>query len=122
MELRVCRTYGARQLGLREPTDSFVQFISKLDRKHCRMLLGFLTRHVNLQYMLHKMRRAKTPLCRRYGVEKGTSAHSLSECVALEKIRIHTYGFTMDSEKVQETRMRTIVDRGKESELLNSPL
>ncbi len=29
--------------------------VSKLDRKHCRMLVGLLTRHINLQYMLHKM-------------------------------------------------------------------
>ncbi len=37
---------------------------SPLDRKHCRMLVGLLTGHINLQYMLHKIRRAKTPHAR----------------------------------------------------------
>ncbi len=29
--------------------------ISKLDRKHCRMLVGLLMESISLQYMLHKM-------------------------------------------------------------------
>ncbi len=36
--------------------------LSKLDRKHCRMLIGLLTGHISLQYMLHKMRRATTSI------------------------------------------------------------
>ncbi len=44
---------------LEGPTDRYVQFISKLDRKYCRMLVGVL------QYMLHKMKKAKTPSCRK---------------------------------------------------------
>ncbi len=56
-EWKVCEKYGTRQSHLVGSTDSYVQFISKLDRKHCRMSVGPLTRHINLQYMLHKMRR-----------------------------------------------------------------
>ncbi len=41
-------------------------FNSKLDRKHCRMLVGLLAGHI-LQYMLHKMRE-KTSLCRKGNV------------------------------------------------------
>ncbi len=41
------------------------------------MLVGLLTRRINLQYMLHKMRRAKTPLCRRCDAEKEISVQIL---------------------------------------------
>ncbi len=48
-EWRVCEGYGISQLCPEGPTDMYVQLISKLDRKHCRMLVGFLTRHINLR-------------------------------------------------------------------------
>ncbi len=70
------------------------------------MLIGLRTRHFNLQYMLHKMRRAKTPSCRRCGAEKETSVHILCECPVLEKVRIGTLGFTrMDPERIKEARL-----------------
>ncbi len=72
-EWGICERYGTSQLCLEGPTDRYVQFISKLDRKHSRMLLGLLTGHINLQYMLYKMRKAKTPSCRRCGAEKEIS-------------------------------------------------
>ncbi len=56
-EWKVCEKHGTSQPCWGGPTDTYVQFISKLDRKHCRMLVGLLTRHINLQYMQHKMRR-----------------------------------------------------------------
>ncbi len=52
-----------------------VQFISKLDRKHGRILAGLLTKHINLHYMLHKMRRAMNPSCWKCGAEKEMSEH-----------------------------------------------
>ncbi len=101
----------------------FVQFISKLGRKYCRLLVGLLIRHVNLQYMLHKMRRAKTSSCRRCGAEKETSEHILCECPVLEKVRMQTLGFArMDPEQIKETRLSGIVALGKGAGLLNSPL
>ncbi len=48
----VCKKYGTSQLCLEGPTDRYVLFISKLDRKHYRMLVGLLTGHINLQCML----------------------------------------------------------------------
>ncbi len=54
---------------------------SELDKKHCRMLVGLLTGHINLQYMLHKVRRTRTPSCRRCAADKETSVH----CLANEK-------------------------------------
>ncbi len=95
------RQYSS-QLCLEGPTDGYVQFISKLDRKHCRMLIELLTGHINLQYMLHKMRRAKIPSCRRCGAEKETSVHILCECPVLEKVRMQTLGCTrMDPEQIR---------------------
>ncbi len=61
IEWKVCEKYGTSQLCLEGITNRYVQFISKLDRKHCRMLVGLLTGHINLQYIQHKMRRTKTP-------------------------------------------------------------
>ncbi len=105
------------------PIDRYVQFISKLDRKHCRMLVGLLTGHINLQYMLHKMRRAKTPSCRRCGAEKETLVHILCECLLLEKVRMQTLGFArMDPEQIKEASLSCIVALGKRTELLNSSL
>ncbi len=57
------------------------------------MLVGLLTGHINLHYMLRKERRAKTSSCRRCGTEKETSVHILCECTVLEKIRMQTLGF-----------------------------
>ncbi len=73
------------------------------------MLVGLLTGHINLQYMLHKMRRAKTPSCRRCGVEKETLVHILCERPVLEKGRMQTLGCTrMDPEQIKEVRLSGI--------------
>ncbi len=67
-------------------TNGYVQFISKISRKNCIMQVGLLTRHISLQYMLHKMRRAKTPSCRRCSADKETSVYILCKYPVLEKI------------------------------------
>ncbi len=86
------------------------------------MFVGLLTGHINLQYMLHKMRRAKTPSCKRCGVEKETLVHILCECPVLEKVRMQTLGFAMtDPEQIKEARPNGIVTLGKGAGLLNSP-
>ncbi len=79
MEWRVWERYETSQLFLEGPIDRYryVQFMSKLDRKHCRMLVEQLTQHINLYYMMHTMRRAKTPSCKRSGAEMETLAHIL---------------------------------------------
>ncbi len=86
------------------------------------MLIGLPTRHINLQYMLHKMR-TKTPSCRRCGVEKETSVHILCECLVLEKVRMQTLSFArMDPEQISKARLSEIVALVKGAGLLNSPL
>ncbi len=113
-EWRVCEKYGTSQLFLQRPTNGYVQFISKLYRKHCRMLVGLLTGHTNRHHMLHRMRRARIPSCRRYVTEKETSAHVLGECRELERIRIQTLGFArMDPGQEKEARLSSVVTCGK---------
>ncbi len=69
-EWKIYKRHDTRQICSKRTTDRFVHFISKLDRKKDRMLISLLTKHINLQYMLHKARRVKTPLCRRRSSEK----------------------------------------------------
>ncbi len=72
--------------------------------------------------MLHKMRRVKTPSCRRYGAEKETMVPILYECPALKKLRMQTLDFArMDLEQIKEARLSGIVTFGKGAGLLNSP-
>ncbi len=124
MEWKVCERYGTSQLFLEGLTERYVQFISKLYRKHCRMLVGLLTGHINLHYMLRKMRSAKIPSCRRCSAEKEMSEHILCECLVLKKIRMHcTLGFArMDPNRIKEARLSSIVVCVKRPGLLNSPL
>ncbi len=87
------------------------------------MLVGLLTERINLQYMLHKMRRAKTPSCRRCDAEKEMSVHILCECPVLEKVRMQTLGFArMDPKQIKEAWLSVIVPLGKGAGFLNSPL
>ncbi len=73
--------------------------------------------------MLHKMRRANSPSCRRCGAEKKTAVHILGECVVLEKVRMQTLGFArMDPEQIKEARLSGIVALSKGAGLLNSLL
>ncbi len=66
------------------------------------MLVGLLTGHVNLQYMLHEMRIAKTPLCGKRDAEKEISVHKLCKCPVLEKVRMQTLGFArMNPEQIR---------------------
>ncbi len=87
------------------------------------MLVELPTGHINLQYLLYKMRRANPPpSCRRCGAEKETSVHILCECPVLEKVRMQTLCFTrMDPEQIKEARLSGIMALGKRVRLLNNP-
>ncbi len=79
------------------------------------MLVGVLTGNINQQYMLHKMRRAKTPSCRRYGAEEETSVHIRCQCSMLEKVSMQTLEFArMDPEQIKEATLSVIVALIKE--------
>ncbi len=64
--------------------------------------------------MLHKVRRTKTPSCRRCGAEKETSVHILCECRMLEKVKMQILSFAMmDPEQIKEAKLSGIVALGK---------
>ncbi len=87
------------------------------------MLVGLLTGHINLHYMLHKMRRAKNSSYRRCDTENETLEHILCKCLVLEKIRTQTLVFaSMDLDQIKEARQSSIVSLGKGAALLNSTL
>ncbi len=87
------------------------------------MLVGLLTEHINLHYMLHKMRKAKNPLCRRCDAEKEMSENILCECLVLEKVRMQTLGFArMDPNQIKDARLSSIAALGKGTGQLNSSL
>ncbi len=71
------------------PTDRYIQFIGKLDKRHCRLLIELPIGYINLAYILPKMRKSKTPyICRRCSAEKEMLVHILYEYPALETISI----------------------------------
>ncbi len=86
-------------------TDRYVQFIGKLDRKHCRMLLGLLTGNINRQYiMLQRLRKTKAPLCRKCGTEKETLVQVLCECpnARVEKDKDADLGFCSNGSRINK--------------------
>ncbi len=86
------------------------------------MLVGLLTEHINLHYMVHQIRRAKNASCRKCGAGKETLEHILRDCLVLEKIRMQTLGFArMDPDQIKEARLISIVAFGKGDGLPNSP-
>ncbi len=67
-------------------TGRYIQYINKLNRKHCRTRVGLFTRYTDLSYTLHKMRRVKSPSCRKCGAGKETGVSHA------EKVRRKTLG------------------------------
>ncbi len=79
------------------------------------MLVGFLTGHIHLYSMLHKMRRAKTTHVEDV-VQKRKRRYTFYVNVRHWKrsFRIQTLGFArMDLDQVKEARLSSIVVLGK---------
>ncbi len=55
-EWKVYEKYATSQLCLKRSTNMYVWFISELDRKHCKMLIGILTRTVSENSFMRKIR------------------------------------------------------------------
>ncbi len=99
------------------------EFVWKLNRKHCRMLARLLTRHVDMNYMLHKMETVKSPSSRKCGAEKETSVYILRECSALERVRRKTLGRArMEPDQIKEVRLSRIIALSKGARILYGPL
>jgi len=67
-----------------------------------KVVTGLLTEHNTLRKHLHLLRLLDSPLCRRCGVKKETSAHILYKCEALASLR-HAYlgTFFLESEDIK---------------------
>jgi len=100
-----------RQAGelISEPClGSRARFLS-FNRTQSRAVTGLLTGHYTLRRHLHLLGLMDSPLCRRYGVEKETSAHILCECEALASLR-HAYlgSFSLEPEDIKSISLGAI--------------
>ncbi|XP_043485245.1 uncharacterized protein LOC122513076 [Leptopilina heterotoma] len=64
----------------------------KLDKIRVRTVVRLLTGHGLLNYHQHKIGRQVSPMCRLCGESNETSSHILSECPALARIRLSSWG------------------------------
>ncbi len=71
------------------------------------MLAGLLTGHTNLRYMLHKMRKEKSPPYKKCGAEKETLVHILCECPALQRMWRKPLGKAwMELDRIKEVKAK----------------
>jgi hypothetical protein len=79
------------------------------NREQSRVVIGLLTGHNTLRRHLHIMWLVDSPLCRKCGAAKETSAHVLCECEALATLRhIYLGSFFLDPENVSDLSLRAI--------------
>ena len=79
------------------------------NRTQSRVVIGLLTGHNTLRRHLHLMELTNSPLCRRCGVEEGTSAHILCECEALASLRqVDLSSFLLDPEDIKSLSLGAI--------------
>jgi hypothetical protein len=90
----------ARELILGPCQGTRVRFLS-FNRTQSRVDTGLLTGHNTLCRHLHLMGLMDSPLCRKYGVEEETSAHTLCQREALASIRhVHLGSFFLEPEDI----------------------
>ena len=84
------------------------------NRTQSRAVTGLLTGHNTLRRHLHRIGLSNSPLCRRFGVEDETSAHSLCECEALASRR-HVYldSFFLEPKDIKIISLGAIWKPGK---------
>ncbi len=87
---------------LEKAQPTYVQFFNWLYRKHRKLLVTLTYDACSI-----KMRRVKTPSCRKCDAEKETFVHILCECLALEKDRTESLGRAqMDLDELKKMRQR----------------
>ncbi len=102
-EWKNCRRCRTSHLCLEGLNDRYVRFMSKLDRKHCRMLAWLLTRYINLQYMPHNGE-SKNSLVRKMRCRKrniGAYSMWISDGKSID-YSIDTHHNTFDTWKTHE--------------------
>jgi len=84
------------------------RFLS-FNRTQSRAVIGLLTGHNTLRRHLHLLGFLDNPLCRRCGMEEGTSAHILCDYEALSSLR-HAYlgSFFLEPEDIKSISLGAI--------------
>ncbi|XP_043480435.1 uncharacterized protein LOC122510089 [Leptopilina heterotoma] len=83
----------------------------KLDKIRVRTVVRLLTGHGLLNYHQHKIGRQVSPMCRLCGESNETSTHILSECPALARIRLCSWGQAIiDPKQVSNLSIVEILD------------
>ena len=79
------------------------------NRTQSRAVTGLLTGHNTLRRHLYVLRLLDSPLCRKCGVTRETSAHVFCECEALASLR-HAYlgSFLFEPEDIKSLGLETI--------------
>jgi hypothetical protein len=72
------------------PSPTTETWLLSFNRMQFRIVTGLLAGHKTLRRHLYIMGLNDSPLCRRNGAERGTSAHVLCQCEPLTTLR-HTY-------------------------------
>ena len=82
--------------------------IFSLNTTHFRVVLGLLTGHNTMRRKYYLMGLTSSPLCRRCGAEKETSAHTLCECENLVSLR-NTYlgSFPLHQEEINPSKTKS---------------
>jgi hypothetical protein len=85
------------------------------NKTQSRVVIGLPTGHSTLRRHLHLMGLNNSPLCRSCGAEDETSAHILSECVALASLR-HVYlgSYVLDPQDIKSLSLAAIWNLVKE--------
>jgi hypothetical protein len=95
-----CTQRQARDFILGPDLDAKAKLMS-FNRTRSRVVIGLLTGHNTLRRHLHLLGLTDSPLCRRCGVEEGTSAHILCECEALASLRHVHLGSFLEPEDIR---------------------
>ncbi|XP_043483540.1 uncharacterized protein LOC122512001 [Leptopilina heterotoma] len=83
----------------------------KLDKIRVRTVVRLLTGHGLLNYHQHKIGRQVSLMCRLCGESNETSTHILSECPALARIRLSSWGQAIiDPKQVSNLSIEEILD------------
>jgi hypothetical protein len=69
-----------------------------------RTIVGALTGHMGINYMLFKLRLSDTPICRFCGSQEETSIHILCVCMALDSARRKNFS----AERIRQVDIRRL--------------
>lgn len=87
--INTCRV---SKLTVNSPTNNLAKQLLACSRTNLRAVIGILSNHNGLNYHLHNMGLADSPLCPLCGEGDESSIHLFCECPALENLRLVYFG------------------------------